>query len=169
MTGDPEYSPFQHAEALGVEIQYRDLPPGEFGRWYNHRRLVVLRPGMRPAHEQCVLAHELGHAAYGHVSSTPKTELQADRFAASNLINFAMLMDAAEKSQNEAEVCLELGVTVRLLRVYLTMYRLTPFYDPEAPADGLFASVTARRPLGGRGLPQSVRPCAPSRHAPPQR
>lgn len=134
MTGStPVFDPHEFAESIGVQVRYHPLAPGEHGRWYQPRRLVILRPGMTVNHERCVLAHELGHEHYGHPTSSQRAEVQADRWAAERLIDPALLADIARTTSDEGRICAELGVTVRLLRVWLYAHGRMPLLDFASP------------------------------------
>lgn len=151
MKPSPRYDPYQHADDLGVTIIYHDLPAGENGRWYNGRRLVVIQPGMPATLERCVLAHELGHEHYGHLTSNRKSELQADRYAAENLIDERDLRRLVARSHDEVFLCGEFGVTVRLLRVRMYDLGLIPLMDVEQ-VDELAARRSAARQRRGEVL-----------------
>ncbi|WP_150460539.1 ImmA/IrrE family metallo-endopeptidase [Nesterenkonia ebinurensis] len=67
---------------LGVRIEHYDhLPHGRWGEYRHRRREVRLLRHMAPVQYRSTLAHELGHAAYGHRRSTARTELEADAWA----------------------------------------------------------------------------------------
>jgi hypothetical protein len=123
------FDPHEYAESIGVRILHHHLNPGEYGRWYQSRRLVVLRPGMTYNHERCVLTHELGHEAFAHSTSTRRTEVQADRWAADRLIDPAVVDDIARATSDEGRICAELGITVRLFRVWLYAHGRMPLID----------------------------------------
>lgn len=117
------YNPYAHAEELGIEVVHRELA-ADNGRWYPGDNTIVLRAGLRQASERSVLAHEIGHATYGHESDSVKHENQADKFAAVNLIELDQCMDALKATPDEYKVALELGVTRRILRVFLNLHQL---------------------------------------------
>lgn len=80
------------ADAIGVTIEYRELRHGRDGQYLHDRRTITLRPGMHSRLHRSVLAHELGHAAWGDVPSrfgpvNAKQERRAEEWAALRLID----------------------------------------------------------------------------------
>lgn len=118
-----KYDPYEHAERLGIEVIHRPIRTAN-GRWFPDHNLIVIRSGMKAAWDRSTLAHELGHASYGHCDDRPKHEVQADRFAADNLIEFDELTELMKWTPDSARLANELMVTTRLLRVYLNVHRL---------------------------------------------
>lgn len=113
-----DYDPYEHARNLGIHVVYRPLRTAN-GLWVPEIRTIFLRTRMRVIHERSVLAHELGHACMGHIESTPRHELQADRWAAKHLINPAELQRAAAASPDPGVWCHELNVSADILERYL--------------------------------------------------
>jgi hypothetical protein len=119
------YDPYTHAAELGVTITVDRDTCGHDGLWLPDENRINLRPGMLQIQERSVLAHELGHAVHGHRDSRPKNEMLADRFAAEKLVDREMLIGMmASDPEAYARWCLELGVTMKILRVYLGAHRL---------------------------------------------
>lgn len=117
------YDPFKHAEALGVEVIFRPLRTKN-AWWLPDRNLIVVKERMRAVHTRCALAHELGHVHYGHEDDRPKHEVQADRFAADNLIDQLEIQQRLDWIEHPQLLAAELGVTQRLLRTYVNVHRL---------------------------------------------
>lgn len=111
------YEPFTHAEQLGIKVVYRELENCN-GLWVSELNVIYLSPGMRRIHERCVLAHEIGHAVLGHRDSSPKNELQADIYAAKNLITPRLLLIASRLYDHDRFIAEECGVTVPILKAY---------------------------------------------------
>lgn len=109
------------AVALNVQVCWHK--GGNKGLWVPSRRTVSLRLGLSPIAEKCVLAHELGHARYGHPSGCdPRFEAKADRFAAQLLISPAEYAAAeALYGSHPGSLARELGVTVHLIQVWRTL------------------------------------------------
>jgi Zn-dependent peptidase ImmA (M78 family) len=110
---------YKMAEEMGARIIYRDFAEHD-GIWMPELSAIYLQRGLHPIHERCVLAHELGHIAFGHThSDTAKNENQADRFAAKLLINKTALERLTGISPDVAVLAFELGVTAELLSSFL--------------------------------------------------
>lgn len=118
------YDPYEHAEHLGIEVIHRKIRTDN-GMWLPQHNLIVIREGMRAVHDRSTLAHELGHACLGHEDDRPKHEVMADRFAAGNMINLDECRDVMQWAPDSARLANELGVSTRLLRVFLNVHRLS--------------------------------------------
>lgn len=80
------------AEQAGVRIEYCALRDDRDGEYVHARNLIRLRPGMSERRHRSVLAHELGHAAFGDVPTRfgpvhAKQERRAEEWAALRLIS----------------------------------------------------------------------------------
>lgn len=111
------YDPWEHAAALGIDVIERPLTDVN-ELWIPDLRLIVLKSSMRPAHLRNALAHGVAHAALGHRDDRPKHEWQADRYAASRLIDPAELRRVTAWAHDPGQIATELGVTRRLLLAY---------------------------------------------------
>lgn len=118
-----DYDPYQHAAELGIRVDHQSLRSAN-GLWVPDHNLILIRSGMRKVHDRSTLAHELAHALLGHRDDRPKHEVQADRLAADNLIDFDECRRAFRTEQDFYRAALELQVSTRLLRVYLNVHRL---------------------------------------------
>jgi Zn-dependent peptidase ImmA (M78 family) len=121
MPGD--YDPYLDAEQLGIEVIHRPIRTAN-GFWIPDRNLIVIRAGMRAVHDRSSLAHELAHAALGHRNSSPKAEVQADRLACSKLIDLDECREAMKWAPDAHRLAAEMGVSTRLMRVFLNVHRL---------------------------------------------
>lgn len=121
-----DYNPFTHAAELGLEIIYtdRELRPQDDGAYFLERGTIHLRPGMFTVQERCVLTHELGHALNGHHDDRAKHEVIADRFAAEQLVHRTTLIELMGMTPDAARWAYDLGVTTKILRVYLNVHRM---------------------------------------------
>lgn len=124
------YDPFADADARGIEIHYRTLRASN-GMWVPDLKAIFLQPKMRRIQERSVLAHEVAHAALGHRDDRPKHEVLADRLAAENLIDRDELLALLAWTGDTSRICLELGVSTKLLRVYANVHRLTGYEAGE--------------------------------------
>lgn len=119
-----KYDPFEHASKMGIRVIYRDLTSAN-GFWLNDKGIIVIDGGLSDTYGRVTCAHELGHAAYGHDTDLPKYEVQADRWAAEWLLDYEEVLDVMKWAPDYRRVAQELGVTNRILRVYLNVHRLT--------------------------------------------
>lgn len=117
------YDPYEHAEQLGIEVLHRPIRTAN-GMWIPDHNLIVIRSGMKARYDRSILAHELGHACYGHRDDRPKHEVQADRYAAEHMIDITMLRELIAWVSDSSKLAMELDVSPRLLRVYLNVHRL---------------------------------------------
>ncbi|GAA3730565.1 hypothetical protein GCM10022239_03920 [Leifsonia bigeumensis] len=108
------YDPHEHADALGIRVEYQRLRTAN-GLWLPDYRTIILQPRMRRIIERSVLAHELGHVCLGHRESSPRNELRADRWAVRHLITPEALERVALFSGDPGEWCHELGVSADLI------------------------------------------------------
>jgi len=85
--------------------------------------LILINSNKSALTQRAALAHELGHAHYGHNKlgaphSSPKDELQANRFAASLLIDEEAYQVATMSFCEVREVARELDVPMKLLELW---------------------------------------------------
>lgn len=118
------YDPFAHAEELGIQVLFRPLRVDN-ERWLPEHHTLVIRESMRAVHRRNACAHGLAHAALAHVDTRAKHEVQADAYAAEHLIDYNEVIELRKWTPDAARMANELGVTTRLLRVYLNRHRLT--------------------------------------------
>jgi Zn-dependent peptidase ImmA (M78 family) len=92
-------------------------------------RTIRLSPGMSARTTRSVLAHELGHAWFGHTPTRvpavrAQQERQADEWAASRLITPQAYAEAEElRGPHLASLAFELGVTIELVTAYQQLLR----------------------------------------------
>lgn len=91
--------------------------------WHPTTKTIVVRYGLDPTTRVCAIAHELGHAHYGHNCSNEQAEREADEWAALHLLDFRTVKAAAYAcDHNPGAIAAELGVTPRLLAVWMRLY-----------------------------------------------
>lgn len=117
------YDPYEHAEELGLQVLFRPIKSAN-ELWLPQHRTLVIKEGMRSVHQRNACAHGVAHAELAHPDSRPKHEVQADRLAAENLIEYDHIRDLMRWTPDAHKLAVELGVTTRLLRVYLNVHRL---------------------------------------------
>ncbi len=107
------------AHRMGVRVIDGAPPHGWWGAYIHAYRTVVLRHDLGPQQRRSTLAHELGHAHYGHTGHHPSQEKLADRWAASLLIDETALVEALPHAPTIPALSAELGVMPSLLINYL--------------------------------------------------
>lgn len=113
------YNPYDHAEQLGIQVIERPIRTAN-ELWLPDHHTIVIRTGLRAIHKRTALAHGIAHAELGHRDDRPKHELQADRRSLLHLIHPDEFAEVAEWAGSDAGIlCAELGITHRLLEVYL--------------------------------------------------
>jgi Zn-dependent peptidase ImmA (M78 family) len=117
------YDPYAHAEQLGIEVTHERIRTAN-GMWLPDHNLIVIRSGLRAVHDRSALAHELGHAELGHRDDRPKHEVLADRYAAQQMIDLGECLEVMKWVPDAHKLALELGVSTRLMRVFLNVHRL---------------------------------------------
>lgn len=84
---------------------------------------IFIKIGLDPVTRRCAIAHELGHAHYGHDCSTPGAERQADEWAARQLLDVGDVEVVGWECEGSAvAMAAELGVTPHLLVLWMGMY-----------------------------------------------
>jgi Zn-dependent peptidase ImmA (M78 family) len=118
----------QLARVMGVRVVVGTLPNDWQGAYHHATRTITMAPGLREADRQkydCVLAHELGHAHYGHTAvnrRSTRAEILADRFAARLLIPCEKWVAAhAAVGPNERLLAHRLGVMRWVVRSYMDL------------------------------------------------
>lgn len=114
------------AESMGVTLRRHN--GGKKG-WYDHATLTIsTRRGMSIQQYRSVLAHELGHAAYGDIPTgngyyDQRQERRADEYAARLLISPVEFEAAAAWHQGHLPaIADELEVTKHLLKTWNSLY-----------------------------------------------
>lgn len=105
-------------ERLGCLV-LREYPVSRrLGEYDAIRHEIRLHPDLIGIQGQAVLAHELGHAAYRHMSSTPRTEREADDMGDWLRIPFCRFLRATQVYPTAQEVAHELDVLPEDVRRY---------------------------------------------------
>lgn len=116
------YDPWEHADALGLEVVIRPLRTGH-ELWLPEYNTLLVNSKLRAGHQRIALSHGVGHAAFGHEDDRPKHEKQADQFAARNLIDPDELADLYKWCPDTERIVQELGVTTRVFQAYVLSHR----------------------------------------------
>lgn len=93
---------------------------GHKGLWSPTSRRISLRDDLDPVQERCTLAHELGHARYGHPGGHDMHhETQADEYAANLLVSPAEYALAEQVyGPSPPRLAAELSITVHILTTW---------------------------------------------------
>lgn len=83
------------------------------GAYLHGLRVIMLDERLAPIQRQSTLAHELGHAFYGHVDSSLRSEREASEWASRILISRRAFSEATRIHCGEVAVAHELGVLPR--------------------------------------------------------
>jgi hypothetical protein len=121
------YDPHEHAERLGLQIEYQRLNTA-YGLYVSGRSLVLLRPRMKVVTERSVLAHEILHHLHSdrrmNGAWNVRQERRADEGAALNLISPQQWDDVTRWSSDPREWAIELRVTGDILLAYMNAVRV---------------------------------------------
>ncbi|PDQ35988.1 MAG: hypothetical protein B5766_02250 [Candidatus Lumbricidophila eiseniae] len=119
-------TPLQEATRLGIPVDITPLPDGILGYYLHADRRIELTTRLTPIEERCVLAHELGHAHFGHTYDSDRAERQADAYAVRLLIDPADFAAAEQLNPEPHAMADELDVTVEYVELYRKLLRLAP-------------------------------------------
>lgn len=109
----------RHAAQLGVSVHTAHLPRPYRGYYDIERSVVVYDLGLTRNEGRSVLAHELGHAYYGHAcEDDPKLEAQADAYAAMLLIDPDEYAELEQYSDHDHDLAEGLGVTEEIVAAF---------------------------------------------------
>lgn len=112
------YDPRAHAEEMNVRIVYHPLRASK-GLWVPDRRLILVRPGMKPFVERAVLAHECVHAECNDPAGhNPSNEAWANLRAAQRLIDPREWHVLTRIYPDYDRICTELGITRKMFLAY---------------------------------------------------
>jgi Zn-dependent peptidase ImmA (M78 family) len=108
------------AARQGISVHAARLEHGVLGEWYEDEREIYYDLRMAPDETICTIAHELGHAHYGHpCEDDQRIEDQADEYAARLLIDPAIYARLEREGVHQHDIAEELGVTVDLLNIFM--------------------------------------------------
>ncbi|MGQ7788155.1 ImmA/IrrE family metallo-endopeptidase [Nesterenkonia sp. K-15-9-6] len=110
-----------HADAMRVTVRHID-DLDTWGLYCAQTHTIHLRSGMGTVQWRTTLAHELGHAHWGHTMTCPKTERQADEYAARLLIPPTRWEAATTEADTVEALSQELLVLPNLVRVAAQIY-----------------------------------------------
>lgn len=135
-----------HAATLGVRIHMGHLDDGQMGLYDPATDSVWIDFKLTPDEQRSVLAHELGHAYYGHAIGNDRAEREADRYAANLLIDPERYAELERLDMDAHAMADELCVTIDIVYAYRAehLQRLGHITYPRR-ARGRFTNALARR------------------------
>lgn len=86
----------------GLEVHGAHLPWPRVGSYFPDLRRIYFDLDLTYAERRTVIAHELGHAYYGHTCDSERNERLADKYAATLLVNPDWYSDL-ERIDDDAE------------------------------------------------------------------
>lgn len=111
-----------HTEGMGVSVRYVNHMD-RWGRYDHNTGRITLLSGMGHVQWRSTLAHECGHAFWGHTRDGPKQERQADAYAVGLLIPLGDWARATANADDLAHVAQELSVLPRLAHAAYRIYQ----------------------------------------------
>ncbi|MCM3657774.1 ImmA/IrrE family metallo-endopeptidase [Agromyces mediolanus] len=112
------------AASMGLRLHCAHLPDDTLGYYAPDEARIYFDMRLTPIERRSVVAHELGHAHYGHTCSNASTERQAKIYAARLLINARDYAGLERVNPDQHHLAEELGVTAELVEIFET-YCLT--------------------------------------------
>lgn len=115
---------YETLDALGVSVEFCDLPDDRDGEYVHAKRLVRIKHDLLGRRYRSTLAHECCHAVFGDVTSkfgpvNAKQERRADEWAALRLIDLDDYRRQEARHEGHAEaMAVSLNVTVDLVDAF---------------------------------------------------
>lgn len=106
------------AAASGIEIHAAHLDDEVLGYWSPDEGRIYYDLHLTPNEARVTIAHELGHAHYGHRCDNARHEHQAELYAANLLIDPAAYAALESINPDQHDIADELRVTVELVAFY---------------------------------------------------
>ena len=131
---------YAHCADLGIEVRWTSrLPELHRGCYVETERAIYLAEGLTRVQTTATLAHELGHALYRDLVSTPANERRAWEIGAALIISVAEYADAERMvGHHTGALAQELDVTPILIEGWRRWYART---SSTARADRLRLEV----------------------------
>jgi Zn-dependent peptidase ImmA (M78 family) len=111
----------QHATSLGLRVHAAHLDGDDLGLYSPDEGRIYFDIRLTPNERCSVLAHELGHAHYGHDCRSAKHERQARAYAARLLIDPQAYAELEMQGVAPADIADELNVTEQVVDDYRSM------------------------------------------------
>ena len=108
----------RHAAQLGYSVRVWDLGDAMAGQTDTVDRVITLNLGLTLPEHRSTLAHECGHAYYGHDCTDPVTERRARKYAATLLIEPSEYARLERINPDQHWLAEEFSVTVDIITDY---------------------------------------------------
>lgn len=106
---------------MRVTVRTAPVPRDLWGIYDHPHRLITLKPGLESAQRRSTLAHELGHAYYGHHGhGNLKQERFADQWAARQLISLEDLIEHSDAILDVGEIAMRLNVMPSTIKDFVS-------------------------------------------------
>lgn len=106
------------AAEYGLEVHGAHLEGDKIGVYAPELRRIYFDLDLSAAERRSVIAHEIGHAHYGHVCDSTWNERQADTFAATLLINPAWYAELEVINSDASWIAEEMNVAPWVIEDY---------------------------------------------------
>lgn len=94
---------------------------GKLGRFVPRLRRIYFEISLPLAERRSVIAHELGHAHYGHDCTTPANERQANAYAATLLVDPEWYAELEAINRDAEWIAEEMNVAPHIIADYRTL------------------------------------------------
>ncbi|WP_433584604.1 ImmA/IrrE family metallo-endopeptidase [Microbacterium hydrocarbonoxydans] len=128
----------RRAAEQGLRVHGKHLPPGKLGFYSPLEARIYFSLRLTESERRSVIAHELGHAHYGHLcdgTRRDRHESQADIYAARLLIDPAAYAELERVNPDQHHLAEEFNVTVDVIYTYeahcLTRLRGITYSSPR--------------------------------------
>lgn len=134
---------YEMLDALGVAVEFCDLPADLDGEYDHENRVIRIQHDLRTRRYRSTLGHETCHAVYGDTPSrfgpvNAKQERRADEWAALRLIDLADYRHEEDRTSGHVEaMAIALNVTTDLVlafRAVLLRVGGTVYVEPKMGA-----------------------------------
>lgn len=123
------------AARQGIRVHAAHLPEGDVGYYSPDEARIYFDLSLTPVERRCVIAHELGHAHYGHREDSPRNERLADVYAAGLLIDPDRYAALERVNSDQHFLADELDVTLEVVETFekhcLTKLRGVTYVRPR--------------------------------------
>lgn len=106
------------AAQMGLEVHASHLPGDTVGLYVPSLGRIYFDIRLTPSERRSVIAHELGHAHYGHDCDSPSNERQAEAYAATLLVDPEWYAELERVTPHAADIADEMCVTVEVIEDY---------------------------------------------------